>query len=65
MSSPLKSYRVYCYDGAHHILTADIIEAASDEDAIAQAEAADYCSRYEIWDDRRMVAELNDQRLAG
>ena len=41
MSSPLKSYRVYCYDGAHHILTADIIEAASDEDAIAQAEAAD------------------------
>ncbi len=70
MPTFLKSYRIYSYDGAHHIVTADIIEAASDEQAIAKAEAAcfglgGFGSKCEIWDGRRMVAQLNDQRLTG
>ena len=65
MSTPPKTYRVYCYDSAHHVVTADIIEATSDEEAIAKAEAAGFGSRCEIWDDRRLVAQLNDQRSTG
>lgn len=63
MPTFLKSYRIYSYDGAHHIVTADIIEAATDEQAIAKAEAGGFGSKCEIWDGRRMVAQLNDQRL--
>jgi hypothetical protein len=62
MSRPRKTYRVYCYDAAHKILTADLIEAASDAEAIAKAEAAGYGSKCEIWDGRRLVAALEDQR---
>ena len=65
MSSPLKSYRVYSYDAAHHIVSADIIEATSDEEVVATAEAAGFGSRCEIWDQRRMVAQLSDQRCTG
>ena len=62
MSPPLKSYRVYCYDAAHKILTADLIEAASDEEAIAEAEAAGFGSQCEIWEGRRLVAQLGGER---
>lgn len=65
MPTSLKSYRIYSYDGAHHIVTADIIEAATDEQATAKAEAAGFGSKCEIWDGRRMVAQLKDQRLTG
>lgn len=65
MPTFLKSYRIYSYDGAHHIVTADIIEAATDEQAMAKAEAGGFGSKCEIWDGRRMVAQLNDQRLTG
>ena len=65
MPTFLKSYRIYSYDGAHYIVTADIIEAATDEQAIAKAEAGGFGSKCEIWDGRRMVAQLNDQRLTG
>jgi hypothetical protein len=62
MSDPLKSYRVYCYDGARKIVTADWIEAASDEEAIANAQAAGFGSKCEIWEGRRLVAQLEDER---
>ena len=61
-SSPMKTYRVYCYDGRHKILTADWLVAASDEEAIAKAEAKGFGSKCEIWDGRRLVAELEDRR---
>ena len=64
MSSPLKTYRVYSYDAAHQILTHDEIEAASDEEAVAQAEAAGFGSKCEIWEGRRLVAQLDDRRQA-
>ena len=62
MTSPPKTYRVYSYDPAHKALTADVIEAASDEEVIAQAEAAGFGPKCEIWEDRRLVAQLHDQR---
>ena len=62
MSSLLKTYRVYCYDAVHQVVSQDLIEAASDEDAIAQAEASGYGSKCEIWEGDRLVAQLEGQR---
>ena len=62
MSSPTKTYRIYCFDAAHRVLTADLIDAASDEEAIARAEAKGFGSKCEIWGGRRLVAELDDRR---
>jgi hypothetical protein len=64
MSSPLQTYRIYCFDSVHEMLTSDLIEAASDEDAIAGAEEAGYGSRCEIWQGRRLVAELGERKQA-
>lgn len=60
MSTPEKNYRVYCYDGAHKIVTAEWIEAANDEEAIAKAVAAGFGSKCEIWEGKRLVAQLED-----
>lgn len=62
MSALHKTYRVYCYDGVHKIVSVELIEAASDEEAIAQAQAAGFGSKCEIWDGRRLVAQLEDER---
>lgn len=64
-SSPMKTYRVYCFDAAHKILTADWLKAASDEEAIAKAHAQGFGTKCELWDGRRLVAELEDQRQTG
>ena len=63
-SSPMKTYRVYCFDGVHKALTSDLIEAATDEQAITMAEQAGYGSRCEIWEGRRLVAELGERKSA-
>ena len=62
MADPNKTYRIYCFDSQLRIVTADWIEAASDEEAIAKAEAAGFGSKCEIWDGRRLVAELDAER---
>ena len=58
----MKTYRVYCFDAAHKVLTADWLQAASDEDAIAKAEAQGFGTKCEIWDGKRLVAQLEDER---
>ncbi len=58
MSAARKIYRVYCYDAAHQIVTADWIDAGSDGEAIAEAKARGFASRCEIWDGKRPVAKL-------
>jgi hypothetical protein len=58
VSSPLKTYRVYCLDAAQRMVTADWIEAASDAEAIATAEANGFGSKCEIWEGPRLVAKL-------
>jgi hypothetical protein len=63
MSTPPKTYRVYCYDMDRKVVTADFIKADNDDDAIAQAEAAGFGSKCEIWDGKRLVAQLDGDRL--
>ena len=62
MSTPLKSYRVYCFDSARHVVSVDEIEAAGDEEAIDKARAQGFGDRCEIWDGKRMVAQLEAER---
>ena len=62
MSSPLKTYRFYSFDSALRILNADMIETASDDEAIAHAETTGYGSKCEIWDGQRLVARLEAER---
>ena len=65
MSHPLKSYRIYCYDGANKVLSADWLEAEDDAAAIAAAQAAGFGSQCEIWDGKRLVAQLSGERRTG
>jgi hypothetical protein len=58
----MKTYRVVCFDAARNILTSDFIEAASDAEAIAMAEAAGFGTKCEIWDGQRLVVQLEDER---
>lgn len=44
------------------MVTAELIEASSDDEAIAKAEALGYGSKCEIWDGNRLVAKLEDER---
>jgi hypothetical protein len=62
MSSPLKTYRIYCYDAVMKTVSSDLIEAVSDEDAIAHAHAAGFGSKCEIWEGNRLVATLEGER---
>lgn len=62
---PLQTYRVYWFDSMRHSVTSDWIKAASDEDAMAQAVAAGFGSRCEIWDGKRLVAQLEEERRTG
>ena len=62
MSAPQITYRVCRYDAAHKIVTADWLKAASDEEAIAKTTAASFGSMCEIWDGRRLVAQLEAER---
>jgi hypothetical protein len=62
MSIPPKTYRVCRYDEAHKIVTADFIEAANGQEAIAKMRAAGFGSMCEIWDGNRLVAQLEAER---
>ena len=62
MSAPNKIYRLYSFDLARSAVSADFLTAASDEDAIAQAEADGFGSKCEIWDGKRLVATLEAER---
>lgn len=65
MSTAPKTYRVYCYDMALNSVSADLIRAVDDADAIAKAEAAGFGSKCEIWDGKRLVAQLQAERRTG
>ena len=66
MSAPLKTYRVYCFDLARKVVTADFIKAANDDEAVAKAEASGFGTKCELWDENRLVAQLDgeERRLA-
>lgn len=62
MSAFPKTYRVYCYDAERMVVTAEFVTASSDEEAVALAEAADYGTKCELWDGKRLVAQLEGVR---
>ena len=62
MSPTLRTYRVYCYDMALRSVSADLIQAADDDDAIVKTEAAGFGSKCEIWEGKRLVAQLQAER---
>jgi len=62
VSNPQTTYRVYCFDAAHSIVSADWLEAVNDEDAIAKARDRGFGSRCEVWEGKRLVAELSEEQ---
>ena len=62
MPSSVETYRVYCFDDVHAVVTAELIEAVSDDEAIAKAQAAGFGSKCEIWHRNRLVAKLEGER---
>ena len=63
MSTPLRTYRIYCLDVERRIVSGDWLEAADDAEAIARAEAMNFGDKCEIWDGNRLVAQLEQERL--
>lgn len=59
--SPI-AYRVYRFDVDRHTVSTDFIDALTDQDAIALMENVGFGSKCEIWDGRRLVAQLAKQR---
>ena len=62
MSQPPKTYRIYWFDAVLAKVDADSIEVATDAEAIAAVETGAYGSKCEIWDGRRLVAQLEAER---
>ena len=58
MSTSPKVYRLYRFDMVRNEVVADFIKAANDGEAIAAANAAAATGKCEIWDDRRLVAQV-------
>ena len=58
----MRSYRLYCYDGAGKLWVADSIEAASDDDALAQARAMKVAIKCEVWERDRLVGTVENPR---
>ena len=63
MSTPPTTYRIYCFDAARGIVSANWLPAVDDADAIARTEAMDFGSKCEIWEGKRLVAQLEGARL--
>jgi hypothetical protein len=56
--SALPSYRLYRLDGARKIITADWIEAESDQHALEEAKNRAVEGPHELWERGRLVARL-------
>lgn len=55
----MPAYRLYCFDGAGHIQTAEWIEAETDEEALAKARAVTPWPRVrEIWLNDRLIGRM-------
>ena len=62
MSAPKKTYRVYVFDLTRKHVSADFIKAADDAEAIELVEASDFGSKCEIWEGKRLVAQIEGER---
>lgn len=55
-------YRVYSFDIERKEVSAEFVKAASDDDAVAQTMETGFGSKCEIWDGKRLVAQLEQER---
>jgi hypothetical protein len=62
MSRPSKTYRIYCFDIDRNAVSADFVNATSDEEAISRTQETGFGSKCEIWDGKRLVAQLEKPR---
>ncbi len=62
MSGVPKLYRVYCFDIDRKVVSVEFIKAMTDPEAIAKTKEAGFGSKCEIWDSRRLVAQLEQDR---
>lgn len=62
MSEVPKLYRVYCFDIDRRVVSVEFVKAMSDPEAIAKTKEAGFGSKCEIWDSRRLVAQLEQKR---
>ena len=63
MPNDQSKYRVYSLDGSGKFLSAEWVDADSDETAIAAVQSSKPGSKCELWEGQRMVTELSPQRL--
>ncbi len=62
----MAEYRLYCLDGLGGIDFAEVIQASTDEEAIAKArELKRAVLKCEVWQGQRLVAALDARDLAG
>ncbi len=59
----MTNYRVYCFDGASKIVTADWLEAVNDAEALHTARKMHDSFRIEVWDRERLAGRY--QRRLG
>lgn len=57
-----QAYRYYCLDGVGHLHSAEWLDAASDEEAIAEVGERHPDGKCEIWQGRRLVAKITPER---
>lgn len=62
MSELPKIYRVYSFDIERKAVSAEFVNAANDDDAIAKTKEAGFGSKCEIWEGKRLVAQLEEER---
>jgi hypothetical protein len=62
MSARQKTYRICCYDAANKIVTAELIDVPTDEEAIAIGAARCAGQMVEIWHGRRLIAQFEAER---
>ena len=62
MSALPKTYRIYSFDTERRQVSADFVNAINDEEAIDKTQSAGFGSKCEIWDGKRLVAQLESER---
>lgn len=54
----MKTYRVYCFDGASRIMGVEIVQATNDAVAVQTAKRLNNGIRREVWDRERLIARI-------
>lgn len=62
MSALPRTYRIYSFDIDRRQVSADFLHAVDDEEVIGKAQLAGFGSKCEIWDGKRLVAQLETER---